>query len=200
MVFDRAGNRKYLTEIEWRSFLSAADEAAPETRAFCWTLAYTGGRLTEIRSLTPRCIDPLAQVIRIECLKRRQRGVFREIPASDELFGLLEATFSIESRRTDQGLSSKRLWSWSRTTAWSRVKTVMKNAGLLPHLCVPKALRHSFGIEGVLHKRVPIGLMQKWMGHARIESTLVYTTPVGRDERREARRMWRPETQHPASA
>ena len=76
-------------------------------------------------------------------------------------------------------------------TAWSRVKSVAHAAGLPEYLCTPKVLRHSFGIEGAHVQRFPLGTMKNWMGHARIESTIVYTTPVGNEERALARRMWK---------
>jgi len=123
-------------------------------------------------------------------LKRRQKGVFRELPLPDGLRDLLEGAHSITLRRADAILIDKRLWPWSRTTAWALTKAVMQRAGLPEYLCQPKALRHTFGIEGVMNQNIPLGVMQKWMGHARIDSTVVYTTPVGREERALAHRMW----------
>jgi integrase/recombinase XerD len=192
MLFDRSGNRKYLTTAEWRSFLDAANLAEPFTRSFCWTLAHTGGRLSEVRALTPRHVDPADGTIRIECLKRRQKGIFRELPIDVDLLALLEVTHAIAAERADNTLMDAPIWPWCRTTAWSRVKSVMLKAGLSEYLCKPKALRHTFGIEGVANQNIPLGTMKKWLGHARLESTIVYTTPTGREERMLARRMWRP--------
>ena len=194
MLFDRSGNRKYLTTDEWRSFLDAAKVADPFTRSFCWTLAHTGGRLSEVRALTPRHIDPADGTIRIECLKRRQKGIFRELPINEDLLDLLEATHAIAAMRADEALIDIKIWPWCRTTAWSRVKAVMLKAGAPEYLCKPKSLRHTFGIEGVANQNIPLGTMKKWLGHARLESTIVYTTPTGREERVLARRMWRPIT------
>ena len=190
MLFDSIGNRKYLTTAEWREFLKAADLAPAIVRSFCWTLAYTGGRLSEVRALTPRHVEPDLSTIRFECLKRRRKGIYRELPLHEGLRTLLETTYSITALRADAKLVDKRLWPWSRTTAWAHVKSVMQSAGLPKHLCQPKALRHTFGIEGVMNQNIPLGVMKKWMGHARIESTVVYTTPVGREERALANRMW----------
>lgn len=190
MLFDGDGNRKYLVESEWRAFLGAADEAQPEARSFCWTLILTGARLSEVRALTPRRIDIETHSIRIECLKRRHRGVFREIPIGENLIQILQATHGLAALCSDQSLLDLPLWPWSRTTAWSHVKEVMISARLPRHLCVPKALRHTFGIEGVVNQNIPLSVMQKWMGHARFESTVVYTTPVGREERALASKMW----------
>ncbi len=190
MLFDRVGKRKYLVDSEWNAFLGAANQSAPKIRSFCWTLALTGARLSEVRALTPRRIDRSTKTIRIECLKRRQKGIYRELPVDNRLLELLDTTHFIAKSQADPLLVDARLWPWSRTTAWSHVKKAMRAAGLPNYLCKPKALRHSFGIEGVMNQSVPLGTMKKWMGHARIESTVVYTTPVGEEERILARKMW----------
>jgi integrase len=192
MLFDGSGNRKYFTTTEWRAFLDAASLAEPFTRSFCWTLAHTGGRLSEVLALTARNVDPANGTIRIECLKRRRKGIFRELPIDAELFHLLESTHTILARRADDSQIDTQIWPWCRTTAWSRVKNVMLKAELPYYLCKPKSLRHTFGIEGVANQGIPLGTMKKWLGHARLESTIVYTTPAGREERMLAKRMWQP--------
>lgn len=189
MLFDLEGKRKYLVAHEQRAFLKAADRHDPATRAFCWTLAYTGARLSEVRVLTPRSFDIAAKMLILRCLKRRT-VVFRALPIPSLLLNTLDEAIELSSRRDDSAYIDKRIWPWGRTTAWSRVRDVARAAGLPEHLCMPKALRHSFGIEGVSARSVPLGLMKKWMGHARLESTLIYTTPVGAEERAFAEKMW----------
>jgi integrase/recombinase XerD len=178
MLFDRHGNRKYMVEAEWRAFLTAADRADPETRAFCWTLLRTGARLTEARNLTARSFDAATGCVVIRCLKRRTL-VYRDVPINGELFELVEATFGLTERRADPALIEQKLWPWSRSTAWGRIRRVGRDAGLPEFLCMPKALRHTFAIEGAAIQQVPIGIMKDMLGHARLESTLIYATPVG---------------------
>ena len=190
MLFDRDGSRKYMIAPEWRSFLAAADTADPETRAFCWTLARTGARLSEVLALSARSFDIENTAVRIRCLKRRTVGIIREIPLDDPFLEVLSHTMDLADRRADPLRADLRLWPWSRTTAWSRVRDLAERAGLPDHLCMPKALRHTFGIEGVMNQNVPLGVMKKWMGHSRIESTVVYTTPVGWVVCALAHRMW----------
>jgi hypothetical protein len=38
---------------------------------------------------------------------------------------------------------------------------------------------------------VPLNMMQKWLGHARIETTAIYVNALGSEERAIAARMWR---------
>src|ERR1700744_128078 len=101
MLSDQAGNRKYMIEPEWRAFLTMADKAEPDTRAFCWTLARTGGRLSEVLSLTPRNFDIDTGTVRIRCLKRRTYGIYREVPLGHTFLGLLDMTVDLVGRRND---------------------------------------------------------------------------------------------------
>ena len=53
----------------------------------------------------------------------------------------------------------------------------------------PKGLRHGFGVHAV-HSGVPLNLVQKWLGHAKLSTTAIYTNAVGPEEFRIAERMW----------
>lgn len=191
MLLDKFGRRKYLTRAEWRAFLTAANKFDPAIRTFCWTLAYTGGRVSEVRALTPLSIDIPNKMIVIECLKRRKKGVFRAIPVPPKLIKMLQDVHHVADLKKDALLNNARLWPWSRTTAWARVKRVCIAAGVPPTVSMPKAFRHTFGVEGAALAGVPLGTMKRWLGHARFESTLVYTEALGAEERALAQRMWR---------
>lgn len=192
MLFDHRGNRKYLTADERQSFLAAADTASdPLVRSFCWALACTGARISEVRSLSARSIFVAEDLIVIECLKRRQRGIYRAVPVPHEVIDLLEETHGISALRADPSLDGERLWPWCRTTAWKRIKEVCLAAQVPAVVSKPKSFRHCFGVVGVAQKGIPLGTMKRWLGHSRLESTLVYTEAVGEEERALADRMWR---------
>jgi integrase/recombinase XerD len=184
MLYDQAGMRKYLTSVERAAFIKAAKQAEPEVETFCLTLAYTGARISEVLALIPARIDVTAQAIIIECLKKRQRGIYRAVPVPDALLKRLEAVHHVSIR------ANERLWRWGRTKAWLKVKSVMAAAGLSGPWTMPKALRHSFGVAGVADANVPLNMMQKWLGHSRIETTAIYANAVGKEERLVAARMW----------
>jgi integrase/recombinase XerD len=190
MLSDSAGNRKYMIQEEWRRFVASADLRDPDTRSLCWMFAWTGARVSELLSLTPRSFDISIRVIKIRTLKRRQL-VYRELPLDDGLFSVVQTAFDIVGRRDDPCQIDAPLWSWCRTTAWGRVKSVGLEAGLPEYLCMPKVLRHTYAFEGANTQGLPLGLVQELLGHARIESTLVYTTPRGRDARLFTDRMFR---------
>ena len=67
----------------------------------------------------------------------------------------------------------------------------MRSAGIPTFCATPKALRHAFGVVGVSEAKVPLNMMQKWLGHARIEKTAISANAVDPEERAIARRMWR---------
>ena len=57
-----------------------------------------------------------------------------------------------------------------------------------PH-ATPKGLRHGFGIAAV-EAQVPLHLIQRWLGHAQLSTTVLYLEAVDAEERNVARRMW----------
>jgi len=81
-------------------------------------------------------------------------------------------------------------WPWCRQTAWRRIKLVMEAAGIAEAQAMPKALRHGFGIANA-EENVPPALTQRWMGHARLETTAIYQQAVDDEERSFAKRVWR---------
>ena len=194
MLYDRSGHRKYLTSNEWRAFLAAAGAANPEVKTFCFVLAYTGARLSEVRSLTRQSVDFANKAIVFECLKRRRRGIYRSVPIGADLIRLLEQTHRLSGATADSAGSAAKLWSWSRTTAWTRVKEVCAVAGIPKAIAMPRALRHTFGVEGATRANIPLGTIKRWLGHARLESTIIYCEAVGAEERALAARMWKSST------
>ncbi len=93
------------------------------------------------------------------------------MPAS--LINEVEQTHLITLTQQDQVLATTtRLWPWSRTTDWGRVKQVMENAGIVGSHASPKGLRHSFGVHAV-QSGVPLNLVQRWLGHAKMATTAI---------------------------
>ena len=69
------------------------------------------------------------------------------------------------------------------------VKSVMEAAGIVGSQACPKGLRHGFGIA-CAEKNVPVSLIRQWLGHASIETTMIYLDAVGKEEREFAKRTW----------
>ncbi|MCW5750712.1 MAG: site-specific integrase [Alphaproteobacteria bacterium] len=76
------------------------------------------------------------------------------------------------------GGASVRLWPWHRMTGHRRVKEVMAAAGVSGPHATAKGLRHRFGVAA-LERGIPITLLQKWFGHAKLATTANYGDAVG---------------------
>lgn len=178
-VFTGAGHRKYVTTSERDGFLASADRLAPERRAFCYLVAHSGCRISEALTLTRPQINLEACTIVVRTLKRRSE-VFRIIPIPPFVRDMLLA---LPAR--DDG----RLWTFSRTTAWRIIKAAMDMSGIDGPQACPRGLRHGFGMRAA-GEAIPPGVIQRWMGHASLETTQIYLDAQGEEERGFAARMY----------
>jgi integrase len=188
-LFELSGGRKYLNAAERSRFAKAAARAETDIRLFCFTLSLTGGRISEVLALTPIAFDLDACTVTIHTLKRRRPGIIRQVPVPRWLVEGLDRAFDIRKRQRDPVQATRRLWRWSRTTAWRRVKEVMAIAGVTRTAAMPKGLRHGFGVNAIA-TLVPQNLLQRWLGHASPKTTAIYCDVSGSEERDIARRMW----------
>jgi len=178
-IHDPAGRRKYVTAGERKRFLVAADGLPPERRAFCYVLAYTGFRVSEVLSLARHQLDREACTLTVRTLKRR-RAAFRTMPIPTGLAKML-----IDLSAKTEG----RFWDMHRATAWRLVHSAMINARITGPMATCKGLRHGLGISAAA-AGVPPNLIGKWLGHASLQTTAIYLDAVGREEREFARKMW----------
>lgn len=74
-------------------------------------------------------------------------------------------------------------------TGYRRICEVMKSAGIAGAHATPKGLRHAFGV-GAIQAQVPLNMVQRWLGHADMKTTAIYTSAIGPEERAIAARMW----------
>ena len=194
-LFGHSGSRKYLNATERRRFLESAQRLVPPERLFCQVLVWSGGRISEVLALTPAAIDIDSGTVSIQTLKRRKSGIVRQLPLPDDVLRELARVFKLRSRQRDPDSAVERIWRWSRTTAWRCVKAVMARARIVGMQAMPKGLRHGFGVSAVQAK-VPLTLLQRWLGHASLNSTAVYLDVAGAEERAIARRMWKRNRDH----
>lgn len=197
-LFDEAGNRKYLSPSERIRFEEAAQAADGDTATFCLMLLYTGCRISEALNLRVRHIDFEAQSVTFETLKQRRDGVFRQVPLPEEYLRTLRHVHELDKRQASLKMRGQHIWTsqwkqkpkqWTRKTAYSRVMSVIEQAGLEGVKASPKGLRHGFAIA-CLDKGIPLNLVQKWMGHSSITTTAIYANATGEEERSIAARLW----------
>lgn len=183
-VYNREGQRKYLTSPEIDAFLEASASFSEDIETFGGILTYTGCRISEALTMTAENIDFVAGMIIIRSLKKRGKTIFRAIP--------VPAQFLARLRRWLNTLPSGQefLWPWSRMTGYRYICKVMDKARVSGAFATPKGLRHGFGVKAI-QSGVPLTLVQRWLGHADIKTTAIYTSAIGPEERQIASRMWR---------
>ena len=194
-LYTASGQRKYLTAQERARLLAAAANCTNRHLAtLCMTLAHTGCRVSEALALTAGSVEPLSGFIAIRSLKKRGGIVVREVPVPPDLVAMLAQVHGI-----GRSPLSMRLWPWARGTAWRLVKAMMREAGIAegpPQS--PKGLRHSFGVHAI-RSGVPLNLVQRWLGHASMNTTAIYLQVMGDEERAIASRMWSPQVRNEMS-
>ncbi len=175
-LFTSQGRRKYLNATERERFLKAAQTKSEIQDLFCRTLLWTGGRLSEVLALRSDNISAEEGVIVFRTLKKRNDVQFRQVPVPEDLIQKLAQ-------------HSSPIFPWGRTQAWSIIKDVMTDADITGPQACPRGLRHSFAVHAVT-QGVPLHLVQRWLGHAKLETTAIYSQAIGPEERLIAQRMW----------
>lgn len=183
-----AAERKYLNHAERRRVLAAADELELRPALFALTLVWSGARISEVLALTPASFQVERSLVAFITLKRRRWSV-REVPIPPALMQMIAQEFSLAEVHHDPAASRDRLWTMSRTTAWRVVRRLMDIAGVSGRGACARGLRHSFGV-GTLQAGVPITLLQRWLGHARLSTTEIYANAIGPEELTFASRFW----------
>lgn len=190
-LWDDQGSRLYLTADERAAFRAAArahdDRGA---RTFCHLLLFTGCRISEGLEVTPERFDWQDQAVMFRTLKKRGRKAlttYRAVPLPADFMDELDLIHHLRGRGKSDPRT--RLWTWSRPTAWRRVKGVMAAAGIEGTHASPKGLRHGFGVVHALNK-TPLPTLQRWMGHSDPKTTAIYMQAVGEEARQLAGAAW----------
>ncbi|SNR94976.1 Phage integrase family protein [Dokdonia pacifica] len=183
-LHNNKGHRKYLNQVERLRFLKETKTCRTDIKLFCQLLYYTGARIAEIHNLTSENIDFANKTVVLETLKRRRKGIYREIPLPAYLLNDLHKF--VDSYKSSQ--NSSRLFSFSLRTASRYLKSVMLNAKITGVRSCARGLRHGFAVHAV--NKAPLTLVKKWLGHATLETTEIYLNVIGAEEREIAKKIW----------
>lgn len=182
-LYNSKGQRKYLNSQERQRFLDSTKHLRIDRKLFCQILYFTGARISEVHNLMPLSVDYSNKTLVIETLKKRKKGIYREIPVPSFLLDELQSF--IQRKGINDNIP---LWDFSLRTASRYVKGAMIKSDISGQQSSAKGLRHGFAVYAV--SKVPITLVKKWLGHARLETTEIYLSVVGLEEREMAKRMW----------
>lgn len=188
-LIDGSGRRKYLTSEERERFQNAAKKQTPEVMTFCLFLYWTGCRISEALDTLRSRVDFESKAAVIETLKKRRKGVFRQVPLPDKFLSDLDLVHRLKKPRRGETRKDWKLWEWSRRTATRRVEEVMQAASIEGLQASAKGVRHAYAVE-CLQKGIPLNLVSKWLGHASLITTAIYADALGEEERAIAARLW----------
>lgn len=182
------GRRKYLNATELKQFKDATQYFSAMTRTMCLMIANTGCLISEALNLYYTDVDFAKKVIRINSLRRKGKEQIRFVPLPDTLLEELRIAHENKNVQTENDKKDK-LWSWSRGTAYRKIKMVMNKAEIEGFFATPLGLRHGFGVH-CIENGVPIVYLKKWLGHSSLDITCMYLTVIKNSERSFAERLW----------
>jgi len=190
-LFTTERRRKYLTPDERKAFIAAALELPQRhERTFALTLAHSGCRISEALDLEYGHIDMAAGQLVIRSLKKRNgKSENRAVPVPPDYLAALDNVYNIRTAQKRSRKVTQKLWPVSRMTGYRWIVKTMARAGIDGPMAKPHGLRHGFGVNALM-KDIPLPLVQRWMGHADLETTSIYLQVVGNEESSFAGRLW----------
>ncbi|MGA1825361.1 MAG: tyrosine-type recombinase/integrase [bacterium] len=177
---------KYIPPIEdIQKVICAAD---PGTQDYLWTIIYTMGRMNEINRLMWEDVNFNEKYVVLYTRKKKGGNrTPRKIPMTDMLCDILMGRYECRDR-------SKPWIFWHRY--WSRKNKTFIEGPYKSRKCIMKslckktgvryfrfhALRH-FGASLLDNANVPIGAIQRILGHENRTTTEIYLHSIGQAER-----------------
>ena len=171
---------KYLSADEVRRVIEQTK--SPRDRLLMELLWQTGARISECLALTPSHIDFNGSVLKTPTLKRRKQMV-RPIPLKPGLLG--ELARHVAAKKVGE---HETLFGIRRTRAFQIIQRACLTAGIERSRSHPHVFRHSFAITCVI-QGVPVPVLNQWLGHAGLESTMIYSKVLAVDSRQFHDRM-----------
>ena len=166
----------YLGEAEVERIINKA-RTERDRLLFC-TLFMTGGRITEVLSLTPRMVRD--ETLYLPTLKQAKRPL-REVAVPTDLVAMLRLYIENHRIQPEEPVFQGRRGRLTRQAAWRNFKAAAEMAGVerirdgrvtsaWTHLA-----RHSYAhlVKSQVSENA-FEVLQKQLGHADIRSTLVY--------------------------
>ncbi len=187
---------RYVLPDQARTIINAADTTTH--RLLLEVLWQSGGRLSEVLRLRPCDVDHVERALRLANLKQRRRGNRSKLVyVSPALVGDLRR-LAVDARIPSTGYlfgARRHLGSVSRQYAWRLVDRYARSAGvylatsdgrLTP--ATARDFRHGAAVHQV-RSGVPLSEVQQQLGHARLDTTSIYTKLANTERRAIADRV-----------
>jgi len=171
---------KYIKREEVRSLLEVCTKE--RDKLIVLTLWNTGIRVSEMLQLTPSSFNFSDPSLTVRSLKKK-KIYFRTIPLNPEYSGMVASYCMSKGFKMDQ-----RIFPLSRIRVFQILQDLGSRAGIPGDLCHPHAFRHGFAVNAVL-SGVPPLVLRRWLGHSKIDTTLIYTEVLAKDTREYIKNM-----------
>lgn len=170
---------------EVRLILSTA--RTPQSRAFLTTVYSCGLRLQEALDLKVADIDSERMVIRVHGKGSRQR----DVPLPESTYKILRAywkthrnkvlLFPALGRKQDQGPAAGK--PMGRSTVQGAMRRILKELPKIKKHATLHTLRHSYATH-LIEAGVNLRIVQQYLGHASLETTMIYlhVTDMGNEK------------------
>lgn len=190
------GLPRYILPEQARSIINAAETT--QHRLLLETLWQSGGRITEVLRLRPCDLDQIEGALRLVNLKQRRRAMRTKLVyVAPELVGDLRR-LAIDLRIPQTGFlfgSHQHDGPISRQYAWRLVNRYAKASGVLMPTAAGKLgpatardFRHGSAVHQV-RQGVPLSEVAQQLGHARLDTTSIYTKLANPERRSIADRV-----------
>jgi integrase len=162
--------------------------ADPDKQDYLWTIALTMGRMSEVNRLTWQDVNFKERYVVLYTRKKKGgHRTPRKIPMTDKLFDVLSRRYASRDKRKPwvfwHRYWSRKIDGWTTGPFKERKKimrTLCKRAGV--RYFRYHALRH-FGASLLEQENVPIGSIQRLLGHEHRSTTELYLHSIGESER-----------------
>ncbi len=168
--------------------IKVVNAASPDTKDYLWTIICTMGRISEINRLTWNDVNLKDKYLVLYTRKKKGGHLTpRRIPLNQKLFETLSNRY--KNRDPEKPwVFWHRYWS-KKKGAWV-VGPYIDRKIIMKTLCKKTdvkyfryhALRH-FGASMLDHEKVPIGIVQRILGHESRVTTEIYLHSIGDGER-----------------
>ena len=162
--------------------------ADPDAQDYLWTIAFTMGRMSEINRLTWEDVNFDARCVILYTRKKKGGHLTpRSVPMTDKLYEVLSRRHAQRDKRIPW-VFWHRFWS-RKSGIWETDRYTDRNS-LMKSLCKKAgvryfrfhALRH-FGASLLEQSNIPIGSIQRILGHENRTTTELYLHSIGDGER-----------------
>ena len=171
---------KYIKREEVYSLLEVCTKE--RDRLIVLTLWNTGVRVSEMLQLSPSSFNFSDPSVTVRSLKKK-KIYFRTIPLNPEYSGKVASYCMSKGFKMDQ-----KIFPLSRIRVFQILQDLGSRAGIPKDLCHPHAFRHGFAVNAVL-SGVPPLVLRRWLGHSKIDTTLIYTEVLAKDTREYIKNM-----------